>query len=203
MSGNQRKSRVQATGRFRIIGGQWRGRRMQFPDTGALRPTPDRVRETLFNWLSPIIDGARCLDLYAGSGALGLEALSRGAAECVFVERNSEALDAIRAHATELGSDDAIFVNADALSYLSRCGRDFDVIFLDPPFSDDPWAPLYQFIIDGNLLRTGGRIYLETPATEQELALPDGLELLRSKRAGRVGYHLATTRQESSTKENL
>lgn len=106
------------SGRFRIIGGRWRGRRLLFPDTGSLRPTPDRVRETLFNWLSPLIEGARCLDLYAGSGALGLEALSRGAAECVFVERDAGALKAIRAHALDLGVEGACFVNADALSYL-------------------------------------------------------------------------------------
>jgi len=190
------KSSPSGTGRFRIIGGQWRGRRIQFPGTGQLRPTPDRVRETLFNWVSPLIEGARCLDLYAGSGALGLEALSRHAAECVFVERDAKALDAIREHMVELNSGNAVCVSSDALAYLRRCALDFDLIFLDPPFDEDPWARLLHQIVAGKLLRTGGRIYMEMLADKGSPELPKGLELLRSKRAGRVGYHLVSVRQE-------
>lgn len=197
MSRQHSKTKAGSTGRFRIIGGQWRGRRVQFPVTGELRPTPDRVRETLFNWLNPLIEGARCLDLYAGSGALGLEALSRGAAECVFVERDTRVLDSIRTHALEFGANNAEFVNADAAGFLRRCARDFDVIFLDPPFVEDPWEQLLGCIIDGNLLRAAGRLYMERAAAAGEPALPPGLELLRSKRAGRVGYHLATVKQET------
>ena len=198
MNAPRRKSRPNGIGRFRIIGGRWRGRRLQFPDTGQLRPTPDRVRETLFNWLAPIIDGAICLDLYAGSGALGLEAISRGAGECVFVERSDESLDAIRSHAAALESEQCVLVRSDAISYLRRCKRNFDVIFLDPPFAVHPWQQLLQEIVAGRLLRPGGRIYMEAPAETGAPALPAELALLRSKRAGRVGYHLAAASQETS-----
>lgn len=198
MTRQHSKTKIVPAGRFRIIGGQWRGRRLQFPASGLLRPTPDRVRETVFNWLNPLIEGARCLDLYAGSGAMGLEALSRGAANCVFVERNRLALDAIRAHAAILGSQNVEFVNGDAVAYLHRCARNFDVIFLDPPFEENPWEQLLGSIVEDNLLRSGGRLYMERAASAGEPDLPEGLELLRSKRAGRVGYHLATTTQETT-----
>lgn len=192
-----RHNRRGASGSFRIIGGHWRGRRLRFPDTGELRPTPDRVRETVFNWLSPIIEGASCLDLYAGSGALGLEALSRGAASCVFVERSDAALDTIRGHLELLQAEGARCVRAEALAWLRRCTEQFDVIFLDPPYREDPWPRLLYRIVAGQLLRPAGRLYLETPAAAGPPQLPEGLQLLRSKRAGRVGYHLASISQES------
>ncbi|MBT8135876.1 MAG: 16S rRNA (guanine(966)-N(2))-methyltransferase RsmD [Gammaproteobacteria bacterium] len=192
-----RHKRRGASGSFRIIGGQWRGRRLRFPDTGELRPTPDRVRETVFNWLSPIIDGASCLDLYSGSGALGLEALSRGAAACTFVERNDDALETVRTHLELLQAQGGHCVRADALAWLKRCEQEFDVIFIDPPYEEDPWSQLLYRIGSARLLRPGGRLYLETAAGCGPPALPDGLELLRSKRAGRVGYHLVSISQET------
>ncbi len=197
MSGRRKHGGVPGSGRFRIIAGRWRGRRLEFPDTGRLRPTPDRVRETLFNWLSRAIEGARCLDLYAGSGALGLEALSRGAGGCVFVERDGRALDAIRAHCERLEATGAETVGGDALAFLRGSGRRFDVIFLDPPFDAQPWADLLGTIVERQLLLPGGQIYLETLASAGVPELPEGLLLARSKKAGRVGYHLVTTAGES------
>lgn len=193
-----RHKRRRATGSFRIIGGRWRGRRLRFPEIDQLRPTPDRVRETLFNWLTPIIDGAVCLDLYSGSGALGIEALSRGAAECTFVDHSAVALDAIRQHADMLQVERVSFVNAEALAYLKRCQSSFDIIFIDPPFDADAWPRLLHRIVENELLRPGGRIYLEAPATAGPPPLPATLALVRSKRAGRVGYHLASAAEEAS-----
>ncbi|TPW17985.1 MAG: methyltransferase, partial [Halothiobacillaceae bacterium] len=118
---------------LRIIGGTWRSRRLEFPTVEQLRPTPDRVRETLFNWLQHRIGGARCLDLFAGSGALGFEALSRGANEVVFVEIDPAAVQALRANAQRLQADNAQIIHEEALRYLAKPADPFDIIFLDPP----------------------------------------------------------------------
>ena len=119
---------------LRIIGGEWRSRKLKFADVPGLRPTPDRVRETLFNWLQWHVPGARCLDLFAGSGALGLEALSRGARDVVMVEKHPAAAQALRDNLTLLGARNARLVHDDALRYLGRVTVAFDLIFLDPPF---------------------------------------------------------------------
>ncbi|HWP94892.1 MAG TPA: 16S rRNA (guanine(966)-N(2))-methyltransferase RsmD [Gammaproteobacteria bacterium] len=178
--------------RFRIIAGAWRGRRFEFPDLPGIRPSPDRVRETLFNWLQPVLAGARCLDLFAGSGALGLEALSRGAAEVVFVDREAPALDAIRRHLAAAGAaEKAIVIQADALAFLSASARPFDVVFLDPPFASDLLARAMPALEAGGWLAEGGYVYLECPARAGTPAVPLGWRLIRSKRAGNVGYHLA------------
>ena len=147
---------------FRIIGGQFRGRRLGFPPLPGLRPTPDRVRQTLFDWLAPLIHGARCLDLFAGSGALGLEALSRGAAAVTFVEREPEALAAIRDHLTTLGAS-AETCLGDALSVLptldvGQKGR-FDVVFVDPPF-DAGLASAALAALAGGWLADDGVVYV-------------------------------------------
>ena len=120
---------------LRIIGGTWRGRRLRFPPQEEIRPTPDRVRETLFNWLGPRVVGARCLDLFAGSGALGLEALSRGAAEVTFVERDGVAVRELRARLTEWGAVGGQVEHTDAVRFLGSTARPFEVVFLDPPFA--------------------------------------------------------------------
>ena len=169
---------------LRIIGGELRGRKISFPDAKDLRPTPDRVRETLFNWLQMQIHGARCLDLFAGSGALGLEALSRGAAEVVFVERDGRVLQKLRENLTLLGLDKGRCVQASAEQFLRGSAEPFDIVFLDPPFKDDVLAGLCASLEAGGWLSEEFRLYMERP---QRLAMPDlpaGWELLRETKAG-------------------
>lgn len=180
-----------ATNTVRIIGGEWRGRRLRFPDVAGLRPTPDRVRETLFNWLAPVLHGARCLDLYAGSGVLGFEALSRGAAAVTLVERDRHAAAALRGSSVELGAGTrAVIVEGRAQDFLATCGQAFDIVFLDPPFDAHVLPDLIAGLASRGLPRAGGHVYLEAPAAEALPALPPGWRLHRSGRAGLVGYHL-------------
>jgi 16S rRNA (guanine966-N2)-methyltransferase len=200
MPRKNRKIRTQAgaqadrTGRafvLRIIGGEWRGRKIRFPPLPAIRPTPDRVRETLFNWLQGAIPGSRCLDLYAGSGAVGLEALSRGAREVVFVDLESAVTRHLGDTLGELGCDRGRAVRADALAFLEQPGTPFDVIFLDPPFAEPVLPETCRRIEAGGWLAPGGFVYLEAPAAAGPPELPAGWTLLKSRRAGEVGYHLA------------
>ena len=170
--------------RVRIIAGVWRSRILEFPSLSGLRPTPDRVRETLFNWLGQRLDGQRCLDLFAGSGALGFEAASRGAAEVVMVERDARALKWLRANAARLGAGQVRIVAADGLDYLAgECGR-FDLILLDPPFDSGLLAPALARA--ATRLAAGGRIYAEFGAR------PDlsGWRVLREGHAGMSRYCL-------------
>ncbi len=184
-------STTRQTGRLRIIGGKWRSRKLTFPGIDDLRPTPDRVRETLFNWLQPVIDGARCLDLFAGSGALGFEALSRGATSVVMVDRHPEILRSLQENARALGADNVSFVNADGLAFVGQpAPAPFDVVFLDPPFAQNLWQTCGERLEQNGWLTADARIYLETPAAHTPL-LPANWELLRSQCAGKVGYHLA------------
>lgn len=176
---------------LRIIGGEWRGRKLRFPDVEGLRPTTDRVRETLFNWLAPVIHGARCLDLFAGSGALGLEALSRGAAAVTFVERDNRAQRALRENLQLVGSSGGEVIAGDALAFLRGTPTPFDVVFLDPPFRRGLLEPCLTLLNEKGWLAPGARIYLEVELEAGELLLPDGWELLRSKKAGQVSYNLA------------
>jgi len=176
----------------RIIGGIWRGRRVSFPDIPGLRPTPDRVRETLFNWLQSSIVGARCLDLFAGSGALGLEALSRGARELVFVEQAVAVSRALQEQLARLGgSPKGRVVEMGAARYLRTPGEPFDILFLDPPFGRDALAEYIPLIDAADRLKTGALVYLENERTAGAPPLPPHWELLKSKSAGQVGYHLA------------
>jgi 16S rRNA (guanine966-N2)-methyltransferase len=185
-----------AGGRFevRIIGGEWRGRKLHFPPSAGLRPTPDRVRETVFNWLQFELAGARCLDLFAGSGALGFEALSRGAGEVVFVERDPVSARAISDMLALLRCERGRVEKVDAFAWLERGplpSKPFDIVFLDPPY-DEAWLPvLAEKLERGGWLTPGAWIYLEDAAVRGEPVLPAGWTLLRSKRAGDVGYHLA------------
>jgi 16S rRNA (guanine966-N2)-methyltransferase len=182
------------TGRnsVRIIGGIWRGRRVHFPDMPALRPTPDRVRETLFNWLQHSLEGTRCLDLFAGSGALGLEALSRGAAEVVFVEQFPAASRTLQEQLTRLGGEGkGRVMEMGAARFLRSTPKPFDIVFLDPPFGTDALAEYIPMLDGGDWLKVGGLVYLENQRTAGAPALPDHWELLKSKSAGEVGYHLA------------
>jgi 16S rRNA (guanine966-N2)-methyltransferase len=178
-------------GRFRIIGGEWRGRRLPVPAGADVRPTPDRVRETVFNWLAPVIEGARCLDLYAGSGALGLEALSRGAALTVFVDRAPAVLRQISASLETLKCARGETVCRDAMKYLDGPATPFDVVFLDPPYREGLVAPALARLAEGGWLAEGARVYLEHEADIEPPPLPAGWQLFRSAKAGRVRYHLA------------
>lgn len=151
-------------GSVRIIAGQWRGTRLPVADAAGLRPTPDRVRETLFNWLQGSLPGARVLDLFAGSGALGLEAVSRGARGAVLVERDPRLAESLRATVARLGAGDRVEVAcADALAWLRAAPRGtFDVVFVDPPFAADLWTPVLAALPPW--LAPGAWLYLESPA---------------------------------------
>jgi 16S rRNA (guanine966-N2)-methyltransferase len=169
----------------RIIGGAWRSRTVRFAAGDDLRPTPDRVRETLFNWLGQDMNGRCCLELYAGTGVLSLEAASRGAALAVAVDRNRAAIDAI-ASAKALLSAAALELHvADARAFIGRETRRFDVIFLDPPFRSDPWEWLLPACAER--LAPGGYLYAEAAHPIQP---PSVLAAWRSDRAGQVHYHL-------------
>ena len=176
----------------RIIGGGWRGRRVSFPDIPGLRPTPDRVRETLFNWLQERIAGARCLDLFAGSGALGLEALSRGAKELVFVEQAVAAARALQEQLIRFGGQArAQVAEMGAARYLRSVPQAFDIVFLDPPFGRDALAEYVPMLDEGQWLKPGALVYLENEKKAGVPPLPAHWQLLKSKSAGEVGYHLA------------
>ena len=182
------------TGRnsVRIIAGTWRGRRVTFPDLPGLRPTPDRVRETLFNWLQHSLAGARCLDLFAGSGALGLEALSRGAKELIFVEQAPRAAHCLREQLARLGgAARGRVIEVGAARFLRAPGEPFDLVFLDPPFGQNALADYLPMLAEGGWLKPAGLVYLENERAAGAPALPAGWELLKSKSAGEVGYHLA------------
>jgi 16S rRNA (guanine966-N2)-methyltransferase len=173
----------------RIIGGTWRSRRLGFPGTAGLRPTPDRVRETVFNWLAPYLPGAACLDLFAGSGAFGFEALSRGAAHAVLIEQNSDVVAALRSNRDHLQAAGAEIVHADAIDYLRGPVQTFDVVFVDPPYASGQLERCTRLLAERGWIKPGGLVYLE--AREREVpSLPPGWQLLRSKTAGQVGYHL-------------
>lgn len=174
----------------RIIAGRWRGRRLRFPADSGIRPTPDRVRETLFNWLQGSIEGARCLDLFAGSGALGIEALSRGADSVVLVERDPRTTAYLQTTLAALGASGGEVRKVDVQTFLRSAGRRFDVVFLDPPFVEGALAPLLAALVDGGQLARGAHVYVEHAARDGLPTLPAGLEPRRSKRAGEVGYHL-------------
>ncbi len=178
-------------GSVRIIGGSCRGRRLSFPDLPGLRPTGDRIRETLFNWLQPQMPGARCLDLFAGSGALGLEAASRGAGQVVMLDRSPAVIHQLKAHAELLGLEQVQVVQADALTWLQEPpAAPFDIVFLDPPFGAGLIEPCCQALVAGDWLQPQGRLYIETALKEPLPALPPGWQLLREKRAGQVAYYL-------------
>jgi 16S rRNA (guanine966-N2)-methyltransferase len=178
-------------GEIRIIGGRWRSRKLPVLASEGLRPTPDRVRETLFNWLAPTLPGARCLDLFAGSGALCLEALSRGAAEVVMVEKAPAVAARLRENLERLKAKRARVENTDATVFLARAVEPFDIIFLDPPFASDLIAHCARLIAERGWAVPGGLVYIEAPSGMDPLPLPADWQLIRSKKAGQVGYHLA------------
>lgn len=176
-----------AANQVRIIGGQWRSRKLLVAEVSGLRPTSDRLRETLFNWLSPVIGDSRCLDLFAGSGALGLEALSRGARECWLLEKNSLAFQQLQANCSRLQAAGARLIQADSLSWLGRNNTDvvFDMVFIDPPFATALVDTCCTRLEAGNWLQGGAHIYLEV-SRDHPVTVPANWSLLRDKSTGGV-----------------
>jgi 16S rRNA (guanine966-N2)-methyltransferase len=179
----------------RIIGGAWRGRKIEFPDLPGLRPTPDRVRETVFNWLQHEVTGAVCLDLFAGSGALGFEALSRGASRVIWVEKSAQAARKIEEQLARLARgapSNARIVTRDAENWLAGAPRlKFDLVFVDPPFGEQMLPRVLTALAAGGWVDVGSLIYLECERSGGMPVVPPGWELVKSKSAGEVGYHLA------------
>jgi 16S rRNA (guanine966-N2)-methyltransferase len=176
---------------IRIIAGAWRSRRLRFPATEGLRPTPDRVRETVFNWLRDVIEGARCLDLFAGSGALGFEAASRGAASVVQIDATEKVCAALRQNCSVLAADDRIRVIHDqARRYLAGPAEPFDVVFLDPPFRRGWPQPLCQMLEFRGWLAPAALVYLESERELRLTDLPANWSLYRHGEAGEVAYAL-------------
>jgi len=192
---------------LRIIGGQWRGRKLSFADGDGLRPTMDRVRETLFNWLQGEIMGACCLDMFSGSGALGLEALSRYAGEVVMIDKNPQAIRMIANNLQLLGVDNAQLLHMDAAAYLkslsemaegsfSRAAKGstprkkFDIVFLDPPFNKQLVEPYCQLLEAANCLSEQASIYIELEKKTALPKLPNNWQVVKEKKAGQLAYYL-------------
>jgi 16S rRNA (guanine966-N2)-methyltransferase len=181
---------VTERGRLRIIGGEWRGRKLSFPALPGLRPTSDRVRETLFNWLRDVVPGARCLDLFAGSGALGFEALSRGAEFVTMVDQNPAVVTEITTHIHTLKAANARVTQADALTFLQGPPSPYDIVFLDPPFQSRLLEPCLALLAERGWLAPSAWLYIEADRRTPLPSMAPDWTLLRSKQAGQVGYYL-------------
>ena len=193
--------RSASKGAVRIIAGRWRSRRLPVVTTERLRPTPDRVRETLFNWLAGEVGGARCLDLFAGTGALGFEAASRGAKSVVMVERECGVAAVLERAARALGADNVTITCADALAWTPPAGGQFDIVFLDPPWSGPaPEAALARLERMG-ALATCSLAYLETERDAVDIDLPSGWRIRHTRGAGRVRYHLASRNRPAGRRD--
>ena len=190
-----RRGAKQAIPQLRVIGGQWRGRKLQFPDRPGLRPTGDRIRETLFNCLGPHLQTAKCLDLFAGSGALGIEALSRGAAQCDFVDSDREAITTVVHHLNTFDATECSTVNCDmAARYLHQTNCTWDIVFVDPPFDARLGESTLTLLADSDRLAEASRVYFETSRSQPE-PVPEGLyDVLREKTTGDVCYRLLSPR---------
>lgn len=177
-------------GEIRIIAGRYRGRKIHFPDTQSLRPSPDRVRVTLFNWLMPYIQNAICLDAFAGSGALGFEACSRGAKHVDFVEQHSALTQSLQQHAQRFGAEQQLAIyKTDTLAFLGQAQAErYDIIFLDPPFHASLYESVIAIIEARKLLKTGGHLYIES--AQHQILDPQKWSCLREKKAGQVHYYL-------------
>jgi len=180
----------------RIIGGRWRGRKVSFPDVAGLRPTSDRVRETVFNWLQPVIAGARCLDLFAGSGAFGFEAASRGASRVLMIDRDARVAAGLNQLCVRLDATEIEVRCQDALTFLDGKPEPFDILFLDPPFRSGLLSPVVGRILDGGWLAPMGRVYVESDDENTLRGLDRRLRVERLKRAGNVWFGLLSDVQE-------
>ena len=188
---------AKGSNQLRIIGGEWRGRKLRFPDAPNLRPTPDRVRETIFNWLAPMIQGAHCLDLFAGSGALGLEALSRGAAFVTLVDSHKKVTQALQGHLDLLNANDkAEVLQVDSVKFLSHenfktaSAQPYDLIFLDPPYHLDFMQKVIPLLETNGWLAENAILYLEIEKRQSLPELPANWQQLKDKTAGEVSYFL-------------
>jgi 16S rRNA (guanine966-N2)-methyltransferase len=184
-----KRERPGPPGKLRIVAGSLRGSKLAVPDQPGLRPTPDRVRETLFNWLAPIIEGARCLDLFAGTGALGIEAISRGAVFATFVESDRALARAIEENLARLKVENARVVATDATAWLGGTAQPFDLVFLDPPFASELWNESAERLESRGWLAPGAWIYVESPA-DAALELPPSWQPHREGQAGSVRFAL-------------
>lgn len=196
------KSRSRAQGHIRIIGGQWRGRKLPVPDSAGLRPTTDRVRETLFNWLAPVMVDARCLDCFAGSGALGLEALSRYAAHATLLEMERPVAQQLEKNCRTLNASNARVVNTNTLSWLAQAGEPFDVVFIDPPFRKGLLAQMLPLLESHGWLADEALIYIESETEGGAPAVPACWHLHREKIAGQVACRLYQRRLVSKETEH-
>lgn len=177
---------------IQIIGGAFRHRKVQIPNVAGLRPTPARIRETLFNWLTPYLPGARCLDLFAGSGALGIEALSRGASSVTFIDQSSLVLQNIREHLLRFGCKDINVIQSSIPTTALKL-EPFDIIFLDPPFNKGLLPGSCQWLMENGLLKPQALIYIEAEANFSDATLPVTWQILRSKKTERISYQLVSS----------
>lgn len=178
-------------GQIRIIGGTWRGRKLMVPLERDVRPTPDRIRETLFNWLAMQISGAYCLDLFAGSGVLGFEASSRGAAAVLLVDQSAAVVQLLRDEIIKFQAENVQVLQAKVPEQLTRPARPYDIVFLDPPYQQNLLLPCCFYLEENGFLADNAAIYLETDHLLKASDLPANWALVKSKKAGQVGYHLA------------
>jgi len=177
-------------GYVRIIAGEWRSRKLPVANVPGLRPTTDRVRETLFNWLQPYLRNARCLDLFAGTGALGFEAASRGASEVVLIEKSDTALGMLHSNRQMLKAENTTIVKADALGWLTDMGRPFDIIFIDPPFDLNIVSVCLQRLLDSACTQSGTLVYVEESRESPDHPEDDRLVSVKQGQAGQVRYTL-------------
>jgi 16S rRNA (guanine966-N2)-methyltransferase len=177
-------------GVVRIIGGKWRGRRLKVPAVPGLRPTPDRVRETVFNWLSMYLPGARCLDAFAGSGAFGFEALSRGAAYVEMVDQSQTVMQVLKEELAQFQVDNANIYCASLPLQLQKPDQPFDIVFLDPPYQANLLYTCCHYLEEHDFLADLAHLYLEAHTAVSENELPANWRLLKAKSAGQVYYHL-------------
>ncbi len=180
-----------SAGTLRMIGGQWRHQQITFPDTPGLRPTHDRVRETLFNWLTPYIEGASCLDLFSGSGALGFEALSRGAKQVSFIDNNKPVLEALQKNAEKLGAERYEIVFGECPERMPALGfAPYDTVFLDPPFNQNLLAPSAIWLEESGYLNDEAYIYVEVEKEKAPPSLPANWLLKKEAKTSSLAYYL-------------
>lgn len=178
------------SGQIRIIGGQWRGRKLLVPESPGLRPTTDRVRETLFNWLAPSIVDASCLDCFAGSGALGLEALSRYAANATLLEMERGVAQQLQKNLATLKASNAKVVNTNTLAFLAQAGAPHDIVFVDPPFRKGLLEETLKLLENNGWLSDEALIYIESEVENGLPPVPMNWHVYREKVAGQVAYRL-------------
>jgi 16S rRNA (guanine966-N2)-methyltransferase len=204
-----RKSKAQSplvqaglgSGQLRIIGGKWRGRKLPIMDADGLRPTSNRIRETLFNWLSPTINNSICLDLFAGSGALSIECLSRGASKAIMIEKYAPTAHQLRQNCETLKTDDADIIQQDAITWLhnqKHIAHTIDIVFIDPPFAYKLWDSTIDQLHQSKLLAPNALIYIESPKGSA-LTVPEKWHLYKAKTAGRVNYALYENESEQNS----